>query len=64
MKGKPLSVQNKLAIIFKDLGGTEYIYKSYVDEDKLQVGLSRIKDRHIANKQYRIAKIKITIEEV
>lgn len=57
------STEHKHAIILKDRGGTEYIYKSYASEDTLQTGLSRMRDRRIA-RDSRVAKIKITIEEV
>lgn len=57
------STEQKYAIILKDRGGTEYIYKSYASEENLQLGLSRFRDRRIS-RDHRAAKIRITIEEV
>jgi len=56
-------VRYKQAIIcnLKDSG--DYIYKAYSDEEQLKKGIKRFMAR-VCKLQFRVAKIKITVEEV
>lgn len=51
------------AIVCSLRDGSEYIYKSYANEKMLQTGIDRFHARY-DNPEFRIAKIKITVEEV
>lgn len=55
-------IQHKYAIIFGTTSGKEYIYKQYLNEEKLKLGVKFIQERFNKPK-FRTTKIKITIEE-
>jgi len=56
-------VKYKHAIICNLKASGDYIYKSYSDKEQLQRGIKRFKNR-CYNSHFRVAKIKITVEEV
>ncbi len=64
LKGKFSQSETKYAVIMKSSDIGEYLYKIYASEETLERGLSKIKDRNIVNKNYRVAKVKVSIEEV
>ena len=58
------STQQRVAILLKYPSGSEYIYKDYANEEQLNKYLPLLKQRFLRNREYRIARIKITTEEV
>jgi len=58
---KEVNYRQAIICSLKDSG--EYIYKDYSNEEQLQRGIERFKDR-CYNSHFRVAKIKITVEEV